>query len=59
MAKRSDPQDLPKNNTAREDRLKAALKANMMRRKEQARARTQSQGAEAGDSARAGAEKDR
>ena len=35
----------------REDRLKAALKANMARRKAQARARTQTRAADSGDTA--------
>ncbi len=40
MATDTAPQKPPKPNQAREDRLKAALKANMARRKAQARART-------------------
>ena len=37
---KSGPEKGQKSNSAREDRLKAALKANMARRKGQARART-------------------
>ncbi|MGY9039760.1 MAG: hypothetical protein ACKVLA_18310 [Rhodobacterales bacterium] len=39
MSKDTAPQKPPKPNELREDRLKAALKANMGRRKAQARAR--------------------
>ncbi|KAJ32198.1 MULTISPECIES: hypothetical protein [Sulfitobacter] len=40
MSKDTAPQKPPKPNALREDRLKAALKANMGRRKAQARARS-------------------
>ncbi|HDY95442.1 MULTISPECIES: hypothetical protein [Sulfitobacter] len=40
MSKDTAPQKPPKPNELREDRLKAALKANMGRRKAQARARS-------------------
>jgi len=39
MSKDTAPQKRSKSNAIREDRLKAALKANMARRKAQARAR--------------------
>jgi hypothetical protein len=39
MAKQNGPQQTAKTPSARDARLKAALKANMARRKEQARAR--------------------
>ncbi|WP_299673846.1 hypothetical protein [uncultured Roseobacter sp.] len=58
MARKSDPREPVRAGAAREDRLKAALKANMARRKAQAQARAQSQGAQAGGSPDAGAEKD-
>ncbi len=44
MAKDTAPQKPPKPNQLREDRLKAALKANMARRKAQARARSDKTG---------------
>ncbi|MEP2640815.1 hypothetical protein [Roseobacter sp.] len=49
MAEKTDPKKPTKSGDARNDRLKSALKANMARRKAQARARAQDQGAEAGD----------
>lgn len=58
MAQKADPKESVKTNEAREDRLKAALKANLARRKAQARARAQDQGTNTGTSAPAGPEKD-
>ncbi|WP_299828320.1 hypothetical protein [uncultured Roseobacter sp.] len=58
MAQKADPKESAKANEARADRLKAALKANLARRKAQARARAQDQGAKTGTSAPAGPEKD-
>lgn len=58
MAQKADPQKPVKTGGAREDRLKAALKANLARRKAQARARVPDQGAHTGTPARAGEKKD-
>ncbi|MCV3274342.1 hypothetical protein [Roseobacter sinensis] len=58
MARSPDPSKSTKPGSAREDRLKAALKANMARRKAQARARAEKQAQKAEGSQGAGAEKD-
>ena len=58
MAQKADPEKSAKAGDTREDRLKAALKANLARRKAQARARAQDPGVKTGTSAPAGPEKD-
>ncbi|MEP6182977.1 MAG: hypothetical protein ABJ214_20305 [Roseobacter sp.] len=58
MVEKTDPKNSGQLLNAREDRLKAALKANMARRKAQARARSENKGPQAHAQETTGAEKD-
>ncbi|WP_300037229.1 hypothetical protein [uncultured Roseobacter sp.] len=58
MADKSPSKGAVKTAQSREDRLKAALKANLARRKAQSRARADGQGNEAGTPAPTGQKKD-
>ncbi|MDW3224352.1 MAG: hypothetical protein R8G34_15980 [Paracoccaceae bacterium] len=58
MVHKSDPKKQTGPKDARADRLKAALKANLARRKAQSRARSDTKGAQTGTPAPTGSQKD-
>ncbi|WP_299504653.1 hypothetical protein [uncultured Roseobacter sp.] len=58
MTKKTDPKTPNAAADTREDRLKAALKANLARRKAQTRARAGVKGAQTGNPVATGSEKD-